>query len=236
MQRHILKSHVRTLKTIVRIIFCPCFIWIRSLCADDPLRLIRASADKSQRFSFGALLIVQCKRAFTKINGRRTAKRNAGNSCDQFCICRNRRIICQHGGRKNLLLLHGGSSAFWPYAWFRELVGIRWVRGNDPDGFVASFHPHEPYKVVRAKCRHRLVNKLVEMDLPKDEIYTGLEQTRPVWTLMNTTISTGTFPQCTESATPWGGRVINFLPGHDKSVTRHPDFIANVKLLIDDLR
>ena len=53
---------------------------------------------------------------------------------------------------------------------------------------------------------------------------------------MNTTISTGTFPQCTESATPWGGRVINFLPGHDKSVTRHPDFIANVKLLIDDLR
>ena len=141
---------------------------------------------------------------------------------------------CEAG--KNLLLLHGGSSAFWPYAWFRELVGIRWVRGNDPDGFVASFHPHEPYKVVRAKCRHRLVNKLVEMDLPKDEIYTGLEQTRPVWTLMNTTISTGTFPQCTESATPWGGRVINFLPGHDKSVTRHPDFIANVKLLIDVLR
>ena len=30
---------------------------------------------------------------------------------------------CEAG--KNLLLLHGGSSAFWPYAWFRELVGIR---------------------------------------------------------------------------------------------------------------
>ena len=66
---------------------------------------------------------------------------------------------CEAG--KNLLLLHGGSSAFWPYAWFRELVGIRWVRGNDPDGFVASFHPHEPYKVVRAKCRHRLVCSII---------------------------------------------------------------------------
>ena len=56
-----------------------------------------------------------------------------------------------------------------------------------------------------------------------------------MWTLMTTTISSGTFPQCTESATPWGGRVINFLPGHIPAVTRHPDFVANVKLLIDDL-
>lgn len=140
---------------------------------------------------------------------------------------------CEAG--KNLLLLHGASSAFWPWDWYRDLVGFRWVRGNDPDGFPASFHPHEPYKVVRAKCRNPLVEKLIEMDLPQDEIYTGLEQTRPMWTLMTTTISSGTFPQCTESATPWGGRVINFLPGHIPAVTRYPDFVANVKLLIDDL-
>ena len=140
---------------------------------------------------------------------------------------------CEAG--RPMLLLHGASSAFWPYDWFRESSGFRWVRGNDPDGFEASFHPHEPYKVVPAKCRHRLVKKLVPMDFPQDEIYTGLEQTRPFTILMNTTISTGTFPQCTESATPWGGRVINFLPGHLPCVTRHPDFVRNVKTLIDDL-
>ncbi len=140
---------------------------------------------------------------------------------------------CQTG--KNLLLLHGSSAAFWPYKWFREISGLRWVRPHDPDDVVASFHPHEPYKVVRSKCRHPLVSKLVEMDFPSDEIYTGLEQTQPLWTLMTTTISTGTFPQCTESLTPWGGRVINFLPGHIEAVTRHPDLIANVKLLINDL-
>ena len=78
------------------------------------------------------------------------------------------------------------------------------MRGNDPDGFEASFHPHEPYKVVPAKCRHRLVKKLVPMDFPQDEIYTGLEQTRPFTILMNTTISMGTFPQCTESFTRCG--------------------------------
>ncbi len=140
---------------------------------------------------------------------------------------------CETG--KPLLLLHGASSAFWPYDWFRESSGLRWVRGNDPDGFAASFHPHEPYQVVLGKTRHPLAKQLVPMDLPQDEIYTGLEQTRPFTILMQTTISTGTFPQCTESFTRWGGRVINFLPGHLPAVTRHPDFVKNVKILIDDL-
>ena len=143
------------------------------------------------------------------------------------------RRYCETG--RPLLLLHGASSAFWPYEWFRQAVGLRWVRGNDPDGVVASFHPKEPYKVLRCKCRHPLVGKLVDMELPQDEIYTALEQTQPLWILMDTTISSGTFPQCTESRSPWGGRVINFLPGHLPAVTRHPAFIANVKTLIDDL-
>ena len=136
---------------------------------------------------------------------------------------------------KPVLLLHGGSAAFWPFDWFREAVGLRWVRGNDPDGVVASFHPKEPYRVEPAKCRHPLVSRLIPMDLPQDEIYTALEQTRPMWVLMNTTISSGTFPQCTESTSPWGGRVINFLPGHAATVTRDPALIANVRTLIDSL-
>ncbi len=136
---------------------------------------------------------------------------------------------------KPLLLLHGGSSALWPYEWFRRIVGLRWVRGNDPDGVQASFHPVEPYTVNVAKTRHQLTGKLQSMELPCDEIYTGLEQTAPFWTLMETTISSGTFPQCTESATPWGGRVINYLPGHNPEVTRHPAYLANLKVLINDL-
>ena len=140
---------------------------------------------------------------------------------------------CRTG--KPLLLLHGGSSAFWPYPWFREICGFRWVRPGDPDGVVASFHPVEPYSVKVNKVRHPLARKLVDMDLPKDEIYTRLEQTQMMWVLMSTTLADGTYPQCTESSTPWGNRVINFLPGHSPEVTRHPLYIRNLKRLIDDL-
>lgn len=137
---------------------------------------------------------------------------------------------------KNLLLLHGASSAFWPYEWYRKLVGIRWVRNNDPDGVESSFHPKEPYCVKVSKVRHELAGKLQEMNFPiADEIYCSLEQVTPITTLMETTISLGTSPQCTESYTPWGGKVINFLPGHSKEVTRDPALIANLKLLIDYL-
>lgn len=136
---------------------------------------------------------------------------------------------------KNLLLLHGGSSAFWPFDWYRKLVGIRWVRNNDPDGIVPSFHPKEPYTVKVSKVRHPLAAQLKEMSFQEDEIYCSLEQVTPVTTLMETTISLGSCPQCTESFTPWGGKVINFLPGHSESVTKDPVLIDNLKLLIDYL-
>jgi len=136
---------------------------------------------------------------------------------------------------KNLLLLHGGSSAFWHCDWFRQIVGIRWVRKNDPDGVEASFHPKEPFCVKPAKTRHPLVGKLQEMDFPEDEIYCSLEQVTPVTTLMETTISLGTCQQCTLSFTPWGGKVINFLPGHRPEVTRDPRLVSNLKVLIDYL-
>ena len=69
-----------------------------------------------------------------------------------------------------------------------------------------------------------------------DEIYADLEQTLPLWTLMQTTISVGTFPMLTESINQWGGKVINFLPGHNESSSRHPDYICNLKTLIDYLK
>lgn len=142
---------------------------------------------------------------------------------------------CQTG--KNLLLLHGSSAAFWHCEWFRQNSGLRWVRKEDPDNVPASFHPVEPYTVEVAKTRHPLCSKLVPMffDEP-DEIYANLEQTLPLWILMQTTISAGTLPMLTESINQWGGKVINFLPGHNVSATRHPDYIRNLKTLIHYLK
>jgi hypothetical protein len=134
---------------------------------------------------------------------------------------------------KPMLLLHGGSAAFWPWDWWRALVGFRWVRGNDPDGFESSTHPVRPYDVRVCKARHPLCAKLQDMSLPEDEIYTCLEQTCPTWTLMETTTDEGTFPMCYEAATPAGGRVLGFLPGHHPEVCGRPELLANVSTIME---
>ncbi|XHR28269.1 MAG: ThuA domain-containing protein [Chthoniobacteraceae bacterium] len=136
---------------------------------------------------------------------------------------------------KPLLLLHGSSAAFWQWAWWREIVGLRWVRGGDPDGVEPSTHPVRPYRVDVSKCRHPLCKKLQPMDLGEDEIYTRLEQVCPVTVLLETTTVEGTFPQAWENTTPWGGRVIGFLPGHKKEIVQAPAMVANAVTLIEDL-
>lgn len=152
---------------------------------------------------------------------------------EEACLAVKR--YCETG--KNLLLLHGSSAAFWHCSWFRENSGLRWVRPGDPDEIPQSVHPVEPYTVKISKTRHPLCKKLVEMDFSEaDEIYTVMEQTQPLWILMQTTISSGTHPMLTESVNQWGGKVINFMPGHKPSVTRHPDYIQNLKTLIAYLR
>jgi len=137
---------------------------------------------------------------------------------------------------KNILLLHGASAAFWKWQWWREMVGLRWVRPNDPEQIAPSHHPVRPYKVLRSKTRHPLVEKLIDLDLPEDEIYIGLEQMGPVITLMKTTTDEGTFPQCYECETRFGGKIVCFIPGHAPSVTQHPDVINNIKTIIDYLQ
>lgn len=146
---------------------------------------------------------------------------------------RNLRAYVERG--KPLLLLHGGSAAFWHWDWWRGIVGFRWVRGNDPDGVPASTHPVRPYRVDICKCRHPLCRELQPMDLGEDEIYTRLEQTNPAMVLMETTTVEGTFVQCWENATPWGGRVIGFLPGHRKEIVQDAQVVANVGRLIESL-
>ena len=75
----------------------------------------------------------------------------------------------------------------------------------------------------------------VPLDLPADEIYTDLEEVSPTMTLMETRIPEGTFPQCCEARTPWGGRVLSFLPGHIPEVTGSSDLLADIEILIEDL-
>ena len=135
--------------------------------------------------------------------------------------------------RKPVLLLHGGSAAFWHWDWWRPLVGCRWVRGDDPDGFQPSVHPKAPYRVEVAKCRHPLCRRLRGMNVPEDEIYTQLEQTLPVWQLMTTTIDDGTFVQAYEATTPYGGKVLGFLPGHRAEVVKMPVLVNNVATMIE---
>ena len=144
------------------------------------------------------------------------------------------RAYCEKGG--NILLIHGSSAVFWQWAWWRSIVGYRWVRGNDPDGVVPSTHPTRPYKVTVSKSRHPLCAKLAEMDLPEDEIYIGLEQVCPAITIMETKTDEGTFVQCYESITPWGGKIIGFIPGHKPEITGSEVYLNNIKVLIDYLQ
>ena len=130
-----------------------------------------------------------------------------------------------------MLLLHGSSAAFWQWPWWRRITGMRWVRPKDPDGVERSVHPSASCRVRLSKYRHTLTAQLVPFELPEDEIYTALEQTGPLWTLMECDVNGRTFPQCTESFTPWGGRVINFLPGHRAECVNSPGLTADAELL-----
>ena len=137
---------------------------------------------------------------------------------------------CEKGG--NMLLLHGSSAAFWHWDWWRSIVGMRWVRPEDPDGVAPSVHPHSPYTLRKCKTRHPLMERLAEISLPDDEIYTQLEQVQPITVFLDTFIETGSFPQCFEAMTPWGGKCLSFLPGHSPNVTSNPEILKTISTLI----
>ena len=157
-----------------------------------------------------------------------------GNAMPNAAVEEQVKAYCEQG--KNLLLLHGASAAFWHWEWWRRIVGLRWVRGNDPDGVPPSTHPRRPYQVDIVASSHPLASRLRPLALSTDEIYINLQQVSPeITVLMETKTEEGVFPQCYECATPWGGRILGFIPGHDKAVTTHPDLIFDVEALIRDL-
>lgn len=148
--------------------------------------------------------------------------------------CAAVRHWCENGG--NLLLLHGGSAAFWHCGWWRKLMSLRWVRPGDPDGVAFSFHPRHPCRVAPVKgCGHPLAARLVPMELPEDEIYAGLQAASTLQVLLETTIPEGRFPQCAVDSTPWGGIQLHFLPGHDPGSLAVPEFTRNVEACLDYL-
>jgi len=143
------------------------------------------------------------------------------------------RRYCERGG--NLLLLHGSSAAFWQWNWWRKIVGMRWVRPNDPDGVPASTHPHAPCSVYVTKSAHPLAGKLCNFELPEDEIYTALEQTAPVMTLMECQVNGKSEFQCCEAISPWGGKIVSFIPGHKPECTENPILLRNIETLLEYL-
>ncbi len=144
------------------------------------------------------------------------------------------RSYLERGG--SILLLHGSSAAFWQWDWWRELPGLRWVRPGDPDGTAQSTHPVKPCLVTVSKTRHPLAAELSPMQLPEDEIYINLENTCPCMNLMETHIEEGTFVQCCEAISPWGGKLASFIPGHSPAVTSSPDLIRNIVSIIRYLK
>ena len=137
----------------------------------------------------------------------------------------------ERGG--DVLLLHCGSAAFVQWAWWSPLVGLRWVRPGNSEGLEPSTHPVRPYRVATVNSGHPLSRELRDLDLPEDEIYIHLHQTSPVTVLMETETDEGVFPQCFEALTPWGGKMISFLPGHRSEIVTHSDFIFDVMRIIN---
>jgi len=136
---------------------------------------------------------------------------------------------------KPMLLVHGGSAAFSQWDWWRKTVGYRWIREGDPDGFEPSRHPVRPYRLERCKTRHGLAEVMKPCDLPNDEIYINLEQTRPCLNLLQASIDEGSFPMAYLCESGWSGTIGGFLPGHHPEAFEVPELVHNVRVMTDYL-
>ena len=144
-------------------------------------------------------------------------------------MTRNLKIYLESG--KPLLLLHGSSATLPEEEWWRDLVGLRWVRGDDPWHVDASTHPNDPFRVRKTKNSHALCERLTEFDAD-DELYINLELTSPILTLMESDWNGRSWPQCYVKSTVWGGKLCSFIPGHSKRVVKSNAVTHNVGELI----
>ena len=113
---------------------------------------------------------------------------------------------------KNIVLFHGASAAFHREAWWRENVGLRWVRPEDPDGETPSFHPIEPVKVKCLASPPEL--ELHDFQLPEDEIYLGLKAAPALQVFLAFERNGELSPCFAAYRNVFGGTMWSLLPGH----------------------
>jgi len=138
--------------------------------------------------------------------------------------------------QKPLLLMHGASAAFWKWDWWRRIVGLRWVRDNDPDGMPPSTHPVVSAPIVRTKSTHPLTGRLRNFEMPEDELYIDLAYVGPIWVLMAAPHGGESHPMLYECESPGGGQIMGWLPGHREETLRHSDFLHNTVEIIHYLK
>ncbi len=144
------------------------------------------------------------------------------------------RRYVERGG--DILLLHGSSAAFWQWDWWRKIVGLRWVRPNDPDAVPASSHPAFACKVRTTETTtHKLIRRLHSFELPEDEVYIHLQEVSPVKILMEVEHKGEIFPQACETVTSSGGRIFSFIPGHKPASVATPGLNENLAAIMEYL-
>ncbi len=144
------------------------------------------------------------------------------------------RRYVERGG--DILLLHGSSAAFWEWDWWRKIVGLRWVRPNDPDGAPASTHPVFACKVEPVETpNHKLSGILRPFELGEDEVYIHLQEVSPVSLLMTVSREGEIFPQACETTTSYGGRIFSFIPGHKPESVAAPGLVENIVTILNYL-
>lgn len=127
-------------------------------------------------------------------------------------------------GGAPLWVLHSGSAAFWPWAWWRQLMPLRWVRNGDPDDAPVSTHPVVPLRLTPTDFARKQLPALAEVQLPTDENYIQLAEQRPFETWLITTYDGVIYPQAYSAKTPWGGSLHGFIPGHKAESLAHPGY------------
>lgn len=130
-----------------------------------------------------------------------------------------------------LWILHGGSAAFWPWSWWRQLMPLRWVRNADPDNPTPSIHPVVPFIITPTAYALEQLPALREVSLPTDEIYIRLAAQHPFDTLLSTCYDGVIYPQAYSARTPSGGALHGFLPGHKAECLTNADYISTFTTL-----
>ncbi len=127
-------------------------------------------------------------------------------------------------GGADVWILHGGSAAFWPWTWWRQLMRVRWVRKDDEDVSTPSWHPVIPYRIEVTDTGEARCPGLESLDLPEDELYVNLHQSGDIETWMTAEYEGVAWPQVYTHPGLSGGTVYGWIPGHKPEVIRSERF------------